>query len=121
MSISNKLLVAFLLINASAFAMNDDGDDNPICLDLSDSRAMRVSEPDMAISLVLDPTGNLLATGSNDNKARIFDIEKKECLYELDHGNRVDSVSFDPTKKLLATVSGGTARVWQLLALRTAR
>jgi len=64
--------------------------------------------------VVFDPTGNLLATGCDDKKARIFDIRKNDQPINIfDHDDVVDSISFDPTGNLFATgCYDDTARVF---------
>src|SRR5579871_5381461 len=56
---------------------------------------------DIVRSVCFGPTGKLLATGSDDHKARIFDTEHHKELVSFQHNGILNSVCFDPTGKLL--------------------
>ncbi|KAH8271332.1 hypothetical protein KR018_006993 [Drosophila ironensis] len=61
--------------------------------------------------------GSLIATGSLDFTARIWDIRRldRELYLPAKHGDEVLDVSFDAAGRLLATCSSDcTARVWDL-------
>lgn len=59
--------------------------------------------------------GRLLATGSNDRTARIWDIETGQLIRELRHQKPVYSVRFGPGARQLVTGSGDhTARLWEV-------
>ncbi|HLC07231.1 MAG TPA: hypothetical protein VJJ26_03520, partial [Candidatus Babeliales bacterium] len=57
-------------------------------------------------SVAFSPDNKLLATGCNDNKARIFNGATQECIAVLKHDDWVRSVAFSPDNKLLATGCG---------------
>src|SRR5256885_612803 len=61
---------------------------------------------DSVFSVCFDYSGKLLATGSGDNKARIFDVQQNKEILSFDHHGTVYSVCFDPSGNLLATGSG---------------
>ena len=69
-------------------------------------------------SIVFDRTGRFVATGSDDNTARVWQVptdgSAPTCLAELtDHRNRVSSVAFSPTGRFLATGSWDkTVKLW---------
>ena len=79
---------------------------------------------DSVISVAFHPTAPLLATGSNDNTARLWqlspDNSSATCVATLDqsnggHNNYVNSVAFHPTAPLLATGSyDRTVKLWLL-------
>lgn len=56
-------------------------------------------------SVCFDPSGKLLATGSCDKKARIFDIHTQEQVNFFDHDKSVRSACFDSFGKQFATIS----------------
>ena len=60
------------------------------------------------------PDGTLVAAGSSDGSARIWDVRSgAEVTAPLIHGGAVLSVAFSPDGRLLATGSAdGTARLW---------
>ena len=71
-------------------------------------------------SVAFHPTAPLLATGSDDNTARLWllssDNSSATCVATLaGHSSPVTSVAFHPTAPLLATSSGDrTVRLWLL-------
>jgi len=75
-------------------------------------------------SVAFHPTAPLLATGSNDNTAKLWRFEPDgsaaTCVATLDssnagHSDTVNSVAFHPTAPLLATGSQDkTVKLWRL-------
>ena len=68
-------------------------------------------------SLVISSDGALLASGSSDNTAKIWNIKKQtnEPVMILDHDGFVYSVAFSPDASLLATACADkTVYVWLL-------
>src|SRR5579872_7069645 len=59
------------------------------------------------LSVAFSPYGELLATGSNDNNARIIKAATGEELHKIEHGDWVRSVAFSPDSELFATGSYG--------------
>jgi WD40 repeat protein len=70
-------------------------------------------------SVAFHPTAPLLATGSGDMTAKLWQLTKDYSsvtrVVTLDgHSNVVNSVAFHPTAPILATGSGdGTVKVWK--------
>jgi WD40 repeat protein len=70
-------------------------------------------------SVAFHPTANLLATGSSDNTAKLWDFSPDwstaTCVATLaGHSRSVNHVAFHPTEPLLATVSDdGMVNFWQ--------
>ncbi len=70
-------------------------------------------------SLAFDPTGRFVATGSDDNTAKVWrmspDGTAATCVATLaDHSSSVQSVAFDPTKRFVATGSyDKTIKIWK--------
>ena len=66
--------------------------------------------------VAFSPRGDLIATGSWDETARIWDASTGECLATLaGHAGTVEAVAFAPSGALLATASSdATARLWDV-------
>ena len=75
-----------------------------------------VGQGDALTSVAWSPDGKRLATGSEDNTAKVWDAETgKELLTLSGHTWSVSSVSWAPDGERLATGSGdGTAKVWDV-------
>ncbi len=67
-------------------------------------------------SVCFSPNGKLLATGSWDNTARLWDVATGRCVRVLEgHTGRVYSVRFSPDGKLLVTGSWDhSVRFWNV-------
>ena len=66
-------------------------------------------------SVYFSPTGNAIATTSNDKTAKLWDLQGNCLVTFTGHNNLVTSVSFSPTGDRLATASyDHTAKLWNL-------
>ncbi|MGO7947165.1 WD40 repeat domain-containing protein, partial [Rhizobium ruizarguesonis] len=72
------------------------------------------------MSAVFSPDGSLVATGSLDDTARIWDSATGEQLHVLNgHSAVLFSVAFSPDGKRIVTVSADrTTRVWDVATAR---
>jgi len=66
--------------------------------------------------VAISPDGKMLASGSYDQKIKLWDIAKKTELRQLDgHNGPVHDLAFYPTGKILASASGDrTVKLWDV-------
>jgi WD40 repeat protein len=69
---------------------------------------------DKVLQVVFSPDGKLVATGSWDNTAKVWDAGSGKLLFTLrGHKNPVNSLAFSPDASLLVTASlDGRAKLW---------
>ncbi len=73
---------------------------------------VRIRHDDGVESVAFSPNGQLLATGSDDGKARIIEVATGVVKRRIKHDNRVNSVAFSPNGEWLAAGSSdGNARI----------
>jgi WD40 repeat protein len=85
-------------------------------LDLLPRAIARVIHGDEVRCLAFSPTGRFLATGSDDNTARVTEVQTGREIARVVHQSGVTSVRFSLDSKLLATASMDcTARVLELV------
>jgi WD40 repeat protein len=65
--------------------------------------------------VAFSPDGQRLVTWSDDATARMWDAVTGRALYEMKgHGDSVKQAIFSPDGRVLATVAGGTVRLWDV-------
>lgn len=66
--------------------------------------------------VAISPDGKTLATGSYDQKIKLWDLAKRRELRQLDgHNGPVHDLAFHPTSKILASASGDrTVKLWDV-------
>ena len=82
---------------------------------VSGRQLVRVNHDSMVAAVALTPDGRLLATGSADHTARVWDAGSGQEQTWVGHDAAVTAVALDPGGDLLAT--GGedrAARVWEV-------
>ena len=63
--------------------------------------------------IAVDAAGRLAAFASVDGRVRVWDISSRREKANVEHGNAVNSVEFDPTGRVMLTASDDrTARLW---------
>ena len=66
-------------------------------------------------SVCFSPTGDTIATASNDGTAKLWDLQGNCLVTFTGHNDSVWSVSFSPAGNTIATAStDGTAKLWDL-------
>ncbi|KAK5065049.1 hypothetical protein LTR84_000884 [Exophiala bonariae] len=93
----------------------DARDGRKVCELLDDS--VQDKEGDLYIrSVCFSPDGKLLATGAEDKKIRVWDIESKRIRTTFDgHEQDIYSLDFSRTGRLIASGSGDkTVRLWDI-------
>jgi WD40 repeat protein len=70
---------------------------------------------DFVRSVSFSPTGDIIATASDDKTAKLWDLQGNCLVTFTGHNNLVTSVSFRPTGDIIATASDDkTAKLWDL-------
>ncbi|MEG4056246.1 MULTISPECIES: WD40 domain-containing protein [unclassified Microcoleus] len=74
-----------------------------------------VGHNSLVTSVSFSPTGDAIATGSDNNTAKLWDLQGNCLVTFTRHNNSVRSVSFSPTGDAIATASmDNTAKLWDL-------
>ena len=78
-------------------------------------RCQFIGHNDSVRSLCFSPTGDAIATASQDKTAKLWDLQGNCLVTFTGHNDSVWSVSFSPTEDTIATASqDGTAKLWDL-------
>ena len=95
------------------------GSDSPksaVFLDLSTGATIRLeSHGDRVITVALDATGTIAATGDSDGVIRVGPVSGENPHVLLGHETKVWSLAFDPRKRWIASgANDGTVRLWPM-------
>lgn len=66
------------------------------------------------IRTIMHIGGSLIATGGEDNKIRVWDIDGQQLIRELEHDNFVQSIAVLDDRQLLSASYDGTIQSWTL-------
>jgi len=89
----------------------------PVHRTLAIGEAIRLPHDDDVVALAFSPDGTKVATGSHDQKARVFDAASGIELHRVVHGHWVKAVAFSPDGAHVASGSlDGTIRVFDAMS-----
>ncbi|QJB42965.1 AAA-like domain-containing protein [Dolichospermum flos-aquae] len=70
---------------------------------------------DAVRSVTFSPNGKIIATASEDNTVRLWNINGKEIRKFIDNNQRFRNVKFSPDNKIIAAISANnTIEIWQI-------
>jgi len=109
----------FAADGARLFTASDDG--RAVCWDVAGEAQVCALEghTDFVRSGALSPSSpHLFATGSYDHTVKVWDVKAPRCVMTLRHVAPVEDCLLLPGGGMLATASGSTLTVWDLLTGR---
>jgi guanine nucleotide-binding protein subunit beta-2-like 1 protein len=65
-------------------------------------------------SVTVSPDGSLCASAGKDGKAKLWDLNRGEHLYELDAAEPINQIAFSPNRYWLCAATQSTIRIWDL-------
>lgn len=83
----------------------------------SEAPSLRFDVNGQALSLAFNPNGNLLAVGSSDPFAYLFDLDRGEEITRIPHIDKVTSVDFSPDGKTLVTAARKVTELWDVSSI----
>jgi len=102
---------------SNVFTASDD--QRAICWDVAAETQVRRFDghTDFVRCGALNPNSpKLLVTGSYDHTVRLWDVNSPKCIMELQHAAPVEDLVLLPGGGMLATASGNTMSVWDILS-----
>ncbi len=102
---------------ANVFTASDD--QHAVCWDVAAETQVRRFEghTDFVRCGALNPNSpQMLVTGSYDHTVRLWDVNSPKCVMELKHAAPVEDLVLLPGGGMLATASGNTMSVWDILS-----
>jgi len=65
-------------------------------------------------TVTISPDGSLAASGGQDSKAMLWDLNHDKHLYTLDCGDSINALAFSPNRYWLCAATGSHIKIWDL-------
>jgi len=82
--------------------------------DFNETMGRKIEAHNGIVRTILKVNEKLIASGGEDNKVKIWDIQSGYCIAELQHENFVQSLELTDDNRLLSASYDGTIKVWKI-------
>jgi len=65
-------------------------------------------------TVTISPDGSLAASGGQDTKTMLWDLNADKHLYTLDCGEKISALAFSPNRYWLCAATGSQIKIWDL-------
>ena len=65
-------------------------------------------------TVTISPDGSLAASGGQDAKTMLWDLNEDKHLYTLDCGDQINALAFSPNRYWLCAATGSQIKIWDL-------